>query len=105
MDGRERISPAAEAAGLSLNPETHINSNGTNDGKVITKFKSNASTQEIFDGMKDVVNGISFFVPTQSMPSYTFVSYDAIMWLKKRLSEHRSPMEVLEAMRKYVSNC
>lgn len=69
---------------------------------MLTKFKLNASIQEIFDGMKDVVNGIGFFVPTQSMPSCTFVSYDAIMWLKKRLDENRSPLEVLEAMRKYV---
>lgn len=97
LEGKERISPAAEAA---LNPETNLNNNLIQDTKIVTKFKLNASIQEIFQGMKDVVNGIGFFTPTQSLPSFTFVSYDAIMWLKKRLDENRSPLEVLEDMRK-----
>ncbi|KAL5290697.1 DEPDC5 family protein [Megaselia abdita] len=105
LDGKERISPAAEAAGLSLNPEININNNVIHDAKMVTKFKPNASVQEIFDGMKDAVNGIGFFIPTQSMPSCTFVSYDAIMWLKKRLDVSRSPLEVLEAMRKEKLIC
>jgi len=51
--------------------------------------------------MKHPVNGVGFFSQTQSLPSCTFVSYDALMWLKTRLNNGRHhPLDLLEAMRK-----
>lgn len=66
------------------------------------KFSPNATLPEIFEAMKHPVNGVGFFSQTQSLPSCTFVSYDALMWLKTRLNNGRHPLDLLEAMRKWV---
>lgn len=50
--------------------------------------------------MKHPVTGVGFFTPTQSQPSCTFISFDALMWLKARLDNTRNPLDLLEAMRK-----
>jgi len=68
------------------------------------QFSPNATLAEIFEAMKHPVNGVGFFSQTQSLPSCTFVSYDALMWLKTRLNNGRHhPLDLLEAMRKWVT--
>ncbi|XP_017098288.2 GATOR complex protein Iml1 isoform X1 [Drosophila bipectinata] len=69
------------------------------------KFSPNATLAEIFEAMKHPVTGVGYFSKTQSLPSCTFISYDALMWLKTRLNNGRHPLELLEAMRKERMIC
>ncbi|XP_016972623.1 GATOR complex protein Iml1 isoform X2 [Drosophila rhopaloa] len=97
-----RIFPATDAvttAGLAARDDQ-------DDGfPVDIKFSPNATLSEIFEAMKHPVNGVGYFSQTQSLPSCTFVSYDALMWLKTRLNNGRHPLELLEAMRKERMIC
>nr|NP_647618.1 increased minichromosome loss 1, isoform B [Drosophila melanogaster]AAN11485.1 increased minichromosome loss 1, isoform B [Drosophila melanogaster] len=97
-----RIFPAtdaAAAAGVAARDDQ-------DDGfPVDIKFSPNATLPEIFEAMKHPVNGVGFFSQTQSLPSCTFVSYDALMWLKTRLNNGRHPLDLLEAMRKERMIC
>ncbi|KQS43080.1 GATOR complex protein DEPDC5 isoform X4 [Drosophila erecta] len=97
-----RIFPAtdaAAAAGIAARDDQ-------DDGfPVDIKFSPNATLPEIFEAMKHPVNGVGFFSQTQSLPSCTFVSYDALMWLKTRLNNGRHPLDLLEAMRKERMIC
>ncbi|KRG07622.1 GATOR complex protein Iml1 isoform X3 [Drosophila mojavensis] len=63
------------------------------------KFSPNATLTEMFEAMKHPVNGVGFFTQTQSLPSCTFISYDALMWLRARITNGRHPLDILEAMR------
>lgn len=58
----------------------------------------------MFEAMKHPVNGVGFFTQTQSLPSCTFISYDALMWLRARITNGRHPLDILEAMRTWVEN-
>ncbi|KPU77711.1 uncharacterized protein Dana_GF25030, isoform E [Drosophila ananassae] len=69
------------------------------------KFSPNATLADIFEAMKHPVTGVGYFSKTQSLPSCTFISYDALMWLKTRLNNGRQPLELLEAMRKERMIC
>ncbi|XP_017127012.1 GATOR complex protein Iml1 isoform X3 [Drosophila elegans] len=97
-----RIFPATDAAataGLAARDDQ-------DDGfPVDIKFSPNATLVEIFEAMKHPVTGVGYFSQTQSLPSCTFVSYDALMWLKTRLNNGRHPLELLEAMRKERMIC
>ncbi|KMY96847.1 GATOR complex protein Iml1 isoform X5 [Drosophila simulans] len=97
-----RIFPAtdaAAAAGVAARDDQ-------DDGfPVDIKFSPNATLPEIFEAMKHPVNGVGFFSQTQSLPSCTFVAYDALMWLKTRLNNGRHPLDLLEAMRKERMIC
>ncbi|EDW50059.1 GM14207 [Drosophila sechellia] len=97
-----RIFPAtdaAAAAGVAARDDQ-------DDGfPVDIKFSPNATLSEIFEAMKHPVNGVGFFSQTQSLPSCTFVAYDALMWLKTRLNNGRHPLDLLEAMRKERMIC
>lgn len=54
---------------------------------------------EIFEAFKNPTNGVPFFEPLPSMPSLSFSSYDAIMWIYNRVEGVTNPIEVLESMR------
>ncbi|XP_035917086.1 GATOR complex protein Iml1 isoform X3 [Anopheles stephensi] len=64
------------------------------------KLKPTATLQEIFDAMRHPVHGVGFLAPAQSMPSCTFVSYDAINWLQNRIEGPCKPVDILEEMRR-----
>uniref|UniRef100_A0A182PF51 DEP domain-containing protein n=1 Tax=Anopheles epiroticus TaxID=199890 RepID=A0A182PF51_9DIPT len=64
------------------------------------KLKPSATLQEIFEAMRHPVHGVGFLAPAQSMPSCTFVSYDAINWLQNRIEGPCKPVEILEEMRR-----
>lgn len=70
-----------------------------NFSNIDVKLKPNATLREIFESMKHSITGVGFICQTQSLPSFTFVSYDALMWLKVHLSDNRHPLQLLEAMR------
>lgn len=55
--------------------------------------------------MKHPINGVAFISQTQSLPSYTFVSFDALIWLKNNLESSRNPLEILDMMRKEKLIC
>jgi DEP domain-containing protein 5 len=64
------------------------------------KIKATAPLTEIFEAMKNPINGVPFLEPMPSLPSCTFVSYDAVQWLLNRIEGIFNPLEMLEAMRK-----
>ncbi|XP_058120820.1 GATOR complex protein Iml1 [Anopheles ziemanni] len=64
------------------------------------KLKPTATLQEIFDALRHPVHGVGFLGPAQSMPSCTFVSYDAITWLQNRIEGPCHPVDILEEMRR-----
>lgn len=65
-----------------------------------SKLSCNASLTEIFDAMKHPVTGVNFISKVQSLPSLTFVLWDAITWLQTHIEGNINPLETLEAMRK-----
>lgn len=69
------------------------------------KLRPNATVAEIFEVMKHPVHGVSFISQTQSLPLYTFVSFDALLWFKNNLDNSRNPLEILESMRKESLIC
>ncbi|XP_065362330.1 GATOR complex protein Iml1 isoform X3 [Calliphora vicina] len=99
------IHPAADAAAIALNSELNQHDDYDEGSSTEIKLRPNATVNEIFEAMKHPVNGVAFISQTQSLPSYTFVSFDALMWLKNNLDNSRSPLEILEAMRKEKLIC
>lgn len=67
-----------------------------------SKISASATLSEIFDHFKNPLHGVGFLGQTQSLPSFTFVSSDAINWLKNRIDGPCSPVQILEAMREYI---
>lgn len=65
-----------------------------------SKLSYNASLSEIFEAMKHPVTGVNFISKVQSLPSLTFVLWDAIMWLQSHIEGNINPVETLESMRK-----
>ncbi|XP_055607436.1 GATOR complex protein Iml1 isoform X1 [Uranotaenia lowii] len=70
-----------------------------------SKLKQTATLQEIFDAFKNPTHGVGFLGPAQSLPSCTFVAYDAIHWLQNRIEGPCNPLEILEDMRKARMIC
>ena len=64
------------------------------------KFKPTTPVEDIFEAFKNPNHGVGFLEPLPSMPSYTFVSYDAIMWLHNRLEGNVNPIQILETMKR-----
>ncbi|KAH8303794.1 hypothetical protein KR018_006009 [Drosophila ironensis] len=93
-----RIFPATDAVAAARDDQ--------DDGfPVDIKFSPNATLVEIFEAMKHPTTGVGYFSQTQSLPSCTFLSYDALIWLKTRLNNGRHPLDLLEAMRKERMIC
>ncbi|XP_029721962.2 GATOR complex protein Iml1 isoform X2 [Aedes albopictus] len=69
------------------------------------QLKPTATLQEIFDAFKNPLHGVGFLGPAQSMPSCTFVSYDAITWLQEHIEGPCNPIEILEDMRRNRMIC
>ncbi|XP_055630377.1 GATOR complex protein Iml1 isoform X2 [Toxorhynchites rutilus septentrionalis] len=70
-----------------------------------SKLKQTATLQEIFEAFKNPYHGVGFLGPAQSLPSCTFVAYDAINWLQNRIEGSCNPLEILEDMRKARMIC
>lgn len=51
------------------------------------------------------MTGVSFVVKSQSLPSFTFILWDAINWLQNRVEGNANPLEMLESMRKADMIC
>ncbi|XP_055702143.1 GATOR complex protein Iml1 isoform X7 [Phlebotomus papatasi] len=69
------------------------------------KFKVTDPLMDIYEAMKHPETGVPFIGPAQSMPSCTFVSYDAITWLQNRIEGPCDPIELLERMRQEKLIC
>ncbi|XP_055373672.1 GATOR complex protein Iml1 isoform X2 [Condylostylus longicornis] len=104
---RGRISPAAEASTITLTSEM-TNSNEDNDDAFFmeSKLKSTATLTEIFEAFKHPISGVGFLMSVPSLPSGTFVSLDAVNWLKNKIEGNlRDPLDILENMRKERMIC
>lgn len=64
------------------------------------KLGCNATLVEIFDAMRHPVTGVCFVARAQSLPSYTFVLWDAINWINAHVEGAVNALAKLEAMRK-----
>lgn len=99
-----KISQAAEATSLSLNPEPNNLISTIEDSEdsflAETKLNRSAPLSEIFEAMRHPATGVSFLANVQSLPSCTFVSYDAINWLNSRMDGPCDAVEILERMRR-----
>lgn len=65
-----------------------------------TKLSPTASLSEIFEALRHPATGVNFLARSPSLPSFTFVSNDAINWLNSRIEGTCNPIEILERMRK-----
>lgn len=63
------------------------------------KLGPNASDLEIFEAMRHPVTGVCFVARAQSLPSHTFVLWDAITWIGAHVEGGVNALEKLEAMR------
>ncbi|XP_039435654.1 GATOR complex protein Iml1 isoform X2 [Culex pipiens pallens] len=70
-----------------------------------SKLKQTATLTEIFEAFKNPVHGVGFVGPAQSMPSCTFVAYDAINWLQSHIDGPCHPLDILEDMRRARMIC
>ncbi|XP_058462915.1 GATOR complex protein Iml1 isoform X2 [Malaya genurostris] len=70
-----------------------------------SKLKQSATLQEIFEAFRNPDHGVGFLGPAQSLPSCTFVSYDAITWLQNRIEGPSNPLKILEDMRRARMIC
>ncbi|XP_075160059.1 GATOR complex protein Iml1 isoform X3 [Haematobia irritans] len=105
--GGRIIHPAADAAAAAMNANDSTQHEDCDDNLAVeVKLRPNATLNEIFDAMKNPIYGVAFLSQTQSLPSYTFVSFDALVWLKTNLENNaRNPLEILEQMRKEKMIC
>lgn len=67
-----------------------------------SKLSCNATVLEIFDAMKHPITGVSFLGKAQSLPSFTFILWDAIHWIQTHVEGNANALEILEAMRMFV---
>lgn len=103
LDRNSKVTQATEATTLSITQEPSIvvSSEDADDSIFIeTKLSATASLTEIFEAMRHPTTGITFIVKQQSLPSYTFVSYDAINWLNHHIEGQCNAIEILERMRR-----
>ncbi|XP_034484120.1 GATOR complex protein Iml1 isoform X2 [Drosophila innubila] len=100
-----RIFPGTDAAAAATAVAVVPRDDQDDGFPVDNKFSANITLAEIFEAMKHPSTGVGYFSQTQSLPSCTFVSYDALMWLKARLTNGRHPLDLLEAMRKERMIC
>lgn len=93
-----------EGSTLTLNSDSSSLLSTTEDSEETflseTKLSSTATLTEIFDAMRQSATGVNFLAKSQSLPSYTFVSNDAINWLNGRFEGPCNAIEILERMRK-----
>ncbi|GAB0089616.1 GATOR complex protein Iml1 [Sergentomyia squamirostris] len=112
---RPRLSGKSLAAGRAVQEATATGQSGENltmeepnseeSLAVEIKFKVTDPLTEIYEAMKHPQTGVPFIGPAQSMPSCTFVSYDAIRWLQARIEGPFDPIELLERMRREKMIC
>ncbi|XP_073836084.1 GATOR complex protein Iml1 isoform X5 [Musca autumnalis] len=106
--GGRIIHPAADAAAavaLNATDSSQQHDDYDENSTAEIKLRPNATLNEIFEVMKHPIHGVAFISQTQSLPSYTFVSFDALMWLKTNLDGSRNPLDILENMRKEKMIC
>lgn len=98
-----KVIHSSEVAALSINQEScqNISTEDADDSIFIdAKLSATASLNEIFEAMRNPTTGITFIAKLQSLPSYTFVSHDAITWLQHHIEGQCNPIEILERMRR-----
>lgn len=103
MDRPSKILQGTEVAAITLNPEPSLVVTAEdNDESFLNekKLSASATLTEIFEEMRNPLTGVSFSTKIQSLPSCTFVSYDAINWLNNHIDGPCNALEILEKMRR-----
>lgn len=98
-----KVIQAPETQQLAVNPEPSlVITTEDNEETFLTETKLSASAvlSEIFEAFRHPVTGVGFLAKVQSLPSQTFVSYDAINWLNNRIDGQCNTIEILERMRR-----
>lgn len=96
---------ASEATSIALNPEPSlVITNEDNEETFLAepKISATATLTELFEAFRHPVTGVGFLAKIPSLPSFTFVSYDAINWLNSHIEGGCNAIEVLERMRRYT---
>lgn len=94
---------ATEATTMSLNPEPSLVITTEDNEETFlteTKLSATATLSDIFEAFRHPATGVNFLAKVQSLPSQTFVSYDAINWLNSRIEGQCNAIEILERMRR-----
>lgn len=71
-------------------------------------LKATSTHGDILEAMKNPITGVGFLTQHQSLPSYTFISADAVSWLINHLenvADIDQAMEVLNSMHKEKLIC
>jgi len=65
----------------------------------IHRLKSTATLSEILEALQNTVSGVGFLTHHPSLPSYTFVSADAVLWLIRHVEgvlHEEKAVEIME---------
>lgn len=98
-----KASIVTEVAPISSNPEPSLVITSEDNEETFLaepKLSTTATLYEIFEAFRHPVTGVNFLAKIQSLPSHTFVSYDAINWLNSHIEGICNPIEILERMRR-----
>ncbi|XP_055688137.1 GATOR complex protein Iml1 isoform X3 [Lutzomyia longipalpis] len=95
-----------EATGMVGVPGDSLSIDDSDESLAVEiKFKVTDPLMDIYKAMKHPTTGVPFIGPAQSMPSCTFVSYDALKWLQDRIEGPFDAVEMLERMRREKLIC
>lgn len=64
----------------------------------ISRLKESATDAEIVEKLSHPIHGVEFLSKYPSLPSYTFISYDAVQWMKNRVEGINSEMEAVNRL-------
>lgn len=98
-----KVMQATEATTITLNPEPNLVITTEDNEEAFqteTKLSATATLSEIFEAFRNTATGVSFLAKGPSLPSLTFVSYDAMHWLSSHKEAPCNPIEILEKMRR-----
>ncbi|XP_065209009.1 GATOR complex protein Iml1 isoform X2 [Planococcus citri] len=96
---RQKISPAPDV----MSPVTVTLDNDCNEvfeSIEIARLKENATTIEIVERLSHPIYGIEFLSKYPSLPSFTFISYDAVQWMKNRVEGITCETEAVKKLEK-----
>ncbi|KAJ9573996.1 hypothetical protein L9F63_008626, partial [Diploptera punctata] len=68
----------------------------------VNRLKSTATLSEILEAMKNTTSGVGFLTYYNSLPSFTFVSADAIQWIISHVDDVLDEEKALQLMEKML---
>lgn len=62
-------------------------------------LRANASYVDILEAMKQPANGLGLLTTHQTLPPYTFISFDAINWLVNHMDGITTPEQAIKVLK------